>query len=606
MKRFLSLVSAMLVVATLLAGATVGAAPKQADRGAWAPGVAYAVGDTVTYNGVVYKCIQAHTSQTGWEPPNVPALWQPIGTPTPGGGATATRTPTRTNTPSGATATRTPTRTNTPAAATNTPTRTNTPAAATNTPAPTNTPTRTPTSSGAACWPAWDANTAYNGGAQVSYNGVNYQAAYWTQGQRPDLYSGPAGSGQPWIPMGACGGGGATNTPTRTNTPAAATSTPTRTNTPSDATNTPTHTNTPAVATNTPTPTNTPAGATATHTPTPSSSGLPKHILVGYWHNFDNGSGFIKLRNVSTKFDVINIAFAEPVDSNGNIGFTPYSGTSAEEIKSDVAYLHSIGKKVLISIGGQNGQVQLNSSTAVNNFINSVSNIISTYGLDGLDIDFEGHSLYLNTGDADFTNPTTPVIVNTINAIRGVRNRFGSNFILSMAPETFFVQLGYSFYGGTCLSCDTRAGAYLPVLYATRDILTYIHVQDYNSGPIIALDNVYYSMGNADFHVAMTEMLLVGFPVAGTGKTFPALRQDQVAFGVPATVNAGNGYIPPAEIQKALDYLVKGISFGGSYRLRNPSGYPNLRGVMTWSINWDAFSGFSFSNPIGTYLDNLP
>jgi hypothetical protein len=33
------------------------------------------VGEEVTYNGVTYKCRQSHTSQVGWEPPNVPALW---------------------------------------------------------------------------------------------------------------------------------------------------------------------------------------------------------------------------------------------------------------------------------------------------------------------------------------------------------------------------------------------------------------------------------------------------------------------------------------------------------------------------------------------------
>jgi chitinase len=44
----------------------------------WKPGVAYAVGATVTYQGIRYKCLQAHTSQVGWEPPIVPALWQPI------------------------------------------------------------------------------------------------------------------------------------------------------------------------------------------------------------------------------------------------------------------------------------------------------------------------------------------------------------------------------------------------------------------------------------------------------------------------------------------------------------------------------------------------
>lgn len=40
----------------------------------WQPWTAYRVGDLVTYNGVVYQCIQAHTSQPGWEPPNTPAL----------------------------------------------------------------------------------------------------------------------------------------------------------------------------------------------------------------------------------------------------------------------------------------------------------------------------------------------------------------------------------------------------------------------------------------------------------------------------------------------------------------------------------------------------
>ncbi|PHO08031.1 glycoside hydrolase [Thermoanaerobacterium thermosaccharolyticum] len=42
----------------------------------WAPNTYYKIGDLVTYNGITYKCIQAHTSLVGWEPPNVPALWQ--------------------------------------------------------------------------------------------------------------------------------------------------------------------------------------------------------------------------------------------------------------------------------------------------------------------------------------------------------------------------------------------------------------------------------------------------------------------------------------------------------------------------------------------------
>ncbi|MFE9705143.1 M20/M25/M40 family metallo-hydrolase [Streptomyces sp. NPDC005930] len=42
----------------------------------WQLGATYAPGDVVTYAGVRYRCVQGHTAYPGWEPPNVPALWQ--------------------------------------------------------------------------------------------------------------------------------------------------------------------------------------------------------------------------------------------------------------------------------------------------------------------------------------------------------------------------------------------------------------------------------------------------------------------------------------------------------------------------------------------------
>ncbi|MGW6268179.1 carbohydrate-binding protein [Streptomyces sp. NPDC055060] len=44
--------------------------------GTWAAGKVYAPGDTVTYGGSTYRCLQGHQAQPGWEPPNTPALWQ--------------------------------------------------------------------------------------------------------------------------------------------------------------------------------------------------------------------------------------------------------------------------------------------------------------------------------------------------------------------------------------------------------------------------------------------------------------------------------------------------------------------------------------------------
>ena len=42
---------------------------------AWAVGKAYAIGDRVQHNGILYKCVQAHTSQADWKPEATPALW---------------------------------------------------------------------------------------------------------------------------------------------------------------------------------------------------------------------------------------------------------------------------------------------------------------------------------------------------------------------------------------------------------------------------------------------------------------------------------------------------------------------------------------------------
>ncbi|MEV8090995.1 chitinase [Streptomyces nigra] len=338
-------------------------------------------------------------------------------------------------------------------------------------------------------------------------------------------------------------------------------------------------------------------------------TGLPAHALVGYLHaSFANGSGYTRMADVPDSWDVIDLAFGEPTSvTSGDIRFNRCPVTECPNVESDAEFKAAIrakqaaGKKVLISIGGQNGQVQLTTTAARDTFVSSVSKIIDEYGLDGLDIDFEGHSLSLNADDTDFRNPRTPVIVNLISALKTLKARYGDDFVLTMAPETFFVQLGYQYYGtGKWGGQDPRAGAYLPVIHALRDDLTLLHVQDYNSGPIMGLDNQYHSMGGADFHIAMTDMLLTGFPVAGdANNVFPPLRADQVAIGMPATPNAGNGHVAPAEVVKTLDCLTKKTNCG-SYATHGT--WPGLRGLMTWSVNWDRFGGWEFQRTFDGYF----
>ncbi|MBA5224125.1 MULTISPECIES: chitinase [Streptomyces] len=339
-------------------------------------------------------------------------------------------------------------------------------------------------------------------------------------------------------------------------------------------------------------------------------SDLPAHALVGYLHaGFANGAGYTRLADVPDSWDVIDLAFGEPTSAtSGDIRFNRCSSggecpgaESDADFKAAIKAKQAAGKKVLISIGGQNGQVQLTTTAARDAFVSSVSKIIDTWGLDGLDVDFEGHSLSLNADDTDFKHPTTPVVVNLISALKTLKAKYGTKFVLTMAPETFFVQNGYQFYGtGKWGGQDPRCGAYLPVIHALREDLTLLHVQDYNSGPIMGLDNQYHSMGGADFHIAMTDMLLTGFPVAGDpDNVFPPLRPDQVAIGMPASTNAGNGYVSPAEVTKTLDCLTKKTDCG-SYTTHGT--WPALRGLMTWSINWDRFSSWQFQKTFDGYF----
>ncbi len=41
----------------------------------WESGVEYIVGDRRQYNELLYRCVQAHTSQDDWTPDKTPALW---------------------------------------------------------------------------------------------------------------------------------------------------------------------------------------------------------------------------------------------------------------------------------------------------------------------------------------------------------------------------------------------------------------------------------------------------------------------------------------------------------------------------------------------------
>lgn len=47
----------------------------------WASGIAYTIGALRQYNGELYRCVQAHTSQDDWTPDITTSLWSKTGNP---------------------------------------------------------------------------------------------------------------------------------------------------------------------------------------------------------------------------------------------------------------------------------------------------------------------------------------------------------------------------------------------------------------------------------------------------------------------------------------------------------------------------------------------
>ncbi|MEU6364528.1 glycoside hydrolase family 18 protein [Streptomyces sp. NPDC046931] len=315
-----------------------------------------------------------------------------------------------------------------------------------------------------------------------------------------------------------------------------------------------------------------PKSASVTATTAPSSGGggtggPPKHAVTGYWQNFDNGATVQRLSDVPSQYDIIAVAFADATSTPGAVSFTLDSsglgGYTVDRFKADIAAKHAAGKKVIISVGGQNGTVSVSDATSAANFATSVHSLMQTYGFDGVDIDLE------NGINATYMTQ----------ALRALSAKAGSSLIITMAPQTIDMQSTSNGYFQTALNI--------------KDILTVVNTQYYNSGSMLGCDGKVYSQGSVDFLTALACIQLQG-----------GLSASQVGLGVPASASgAGSGYVSPTVVNHALDCLAKGTDCGS---FKPSKTYPDLRGAMTWSTNWDAASGNAWSNTVGPHVHALP
>jgi chitinase len=334
---------------------------------------------------------------------------------------------------------------------------------------------------------------------------------------------------------------------------------------PGGTTTTPPTTTPPTTTPPTTTPPTTTPPTTTPPTTTPPAGSLPKHAVTGYWQNFNNGATVQTIAQVQNQYDIIAVAFADATTTPGAVSFTldPALNYSAAQFKADIAAKRAAGKRVIISVGGQNGTVSVRDSASATNFAGSVYSLMQTYGFDGVDIDLE------NGIDTTYMPQ----------ALRALSARAGSSLIITMAPQTIDMLSAGSDYLATALKI--------------KDILTVVNTQYYNSGSMNGCDGGVYSQGTVDF---ITTLACTAIKAG--------LDPSQVGIGTPASTSAaGSGYVDPSVVNNALDCLARGTGCG---TFHPSTTWPAIRGAMTWSTNWDAKNGNTWSNSVGAHVHAMP
>jgi chitinase len=402
--------------------------------------------------------------------------------------------------------------------------------------------------------PAWAEGVSYAAGARVTYNGRLYEALV-AHTPPPGAGWNPVAAASLWRDLGACDGGTTpTTSPTRTASP---TPSPTRTTSP-----TPTSTRTP-----TPTPT---SSASCGVKSRPSGK-----VLQGYWENWDGGGvhpglGWIPITDSRIRahgYNVINAAFPV-IRSDGTVLWEDGMDVGVRvATPAEMCQAKASGQTILMSIGGAAAGIDLSSSGVADRFVATIVPILKRYNFDGIDIDIETGL----TGSGNINQLSTSQ-ANLIRIIDGVLAQMPSNFGLTMAPETAYVTGGSVTYGSIW-------GAYLPIVkkYADNGRLWWLNMQYYN-GSMYGCAADSYSAGTVQGFTVQTTCLNNGLVIQGTTIRVP---YDKQVPGLPAQPGAGGGYMSPSLVAQCWN------NFGGG-----------LKGLMTWSVNWDGSRGWTFGDNV--------
>ena len=299
-------------------------------------------------------------------------------------------------------------------------------------------------------------------------------------------------------------------------------------------------------------------------------------VLQGYWENWDGasngvhpGMGWVPIndsRIAAHGYNVINAAFPV-ILSDGTVEWQDgMDSTVKVSTPAEMCAAKAAGATILMSIGGATAGIDLSSSSVADQFVSTIVPILKKYNFDGIDIDIE--TGLAGSGDI---NSLSPSQANLERIIDGVLSQMPAGFGLTMAPETAYVTGGSVTYGSIW-------GAYLPIIkkYADNGQLWWLNMQYYN-GSMYGCSGDSYEAGTVQGFTVQTQCLDQGLTVQGTTIRVPL---DKQVPGLPAQPGAGGGYMSPDQVSQAYQSV------------------PGLKGLMTWSLNWDGSRNWTFGDTV--------
>jgi chitinase len=299
-------------------------------------------------------------------------------------------------------------------------------------------------------------------------------------------------------------------------------------------------------------------------------------VLQGYWENWDgavNGVhpplGWIPItdsRLGEHGYNVINAAFPV-IRSDGTVLWEDGMDANVKvSTPAEMCAAKAAGQTILMSIGGAAAGIDLGSSVVADRFVATIVPILKAYNFDGIDIDIE-----TGLSGSGSIGTLSPSQANLIRIIDGVLAQMPANFGLTMAPETAYVTGGSVTYGSIW-------GAYLPIVkkYADNGRLWWLNMQYYN-GSMYGCSGDSYQAATVQGFTVQTNCLNQGLVIQGTTIRVP---YDKQVPGLPAQPGAGGGYMDPSLVSQAWNSV------------------PGLKGLMTWSANWDGSRNWTFGDNV--------